>query len=106
MNNIKEFDEHHLSRRDFWLATSPVCVGIILLIVIIIFWKRPPARRFRAFVARELSRSPKKKMDDIENQWQELGSSSENSTSGVTPSGGSRAPSVPDTTGLQPPQRA
>jgi len=103
MNNIKEFDEHHLSRRDFWMATGPVCVGIILLTVIIISWKGPTARRLRAYVGRKLSRPlKKKKIDDIESQWQELGSS-EDSTSAVTPSDSSRAPSVPDIVGLQPP---
>jgi len=102
MNNIKEFDEHHLSRRDFWLATGPVCVGIILLTVIIISWKRPTARRLRAYVMRGLSRPLKEKIDDIENQWQELGSS-QDSTSADTPSDSSRAPSVPDLVGLPPP---
>jgi len=41
MNNIKEFDNAPMSKRDFWLATFPVLVGILLLTAIIILWKRP-----------------------------------------------------------------
>jgi len=40
MNNIKEFNDHPLSRRGFWKITGPVSAGITLLAVIAILWGR------------------------------------------------------------------
>jgi len=54
MNNIKEFNDHPLSRNDFWQITGPLCAGIILLAVIITFWERRPIVRFRSYVGRKL----------------------------------------------------
>ena len=94
MNNIKEFSEHPLSRNDFWQITGLLCAGIILLAVIVIFWERPVAARFRAYVRRKLARPPKEKIDDTEDQRWEY-RPSRNSTSVVTLSGRSRAPGLP-----------
>ncbi|CUS12893.1 unnamed protein product, partial [Tuber aestivum] len=66
MNNIKEFNASPISRRDFWMVTGPVCGGIILLTVVIIFWERLVGRRFRAYASQKLS--PKWKIDGIESQ--------------------------------------
>jgi len=48
MANIQEFDAAPMSRRDFWLATFPVFVGIILLTFIVVLWRRPWAVRLRS----------------------------------------------------------
>ena len=48
MDNIKGFSGNPLSRRDFWLTTGPVCLGVIVLSVILISWERPRWARFRA----------------------------------------------------------
>ena len=94
MNNSKEFNEHPLSRSDFWNITGPLCVGIILLAVIIIFWERPTAARFRAYVRRILSLSPKEKIDYVEDQPKGY-RASKNLISAATPGGSSRAPGLP-----------
>ena len=66
MENIKEFKEHPLSRTDFWLTTGPLCAAIIVLAIIIIFWKHSPGSRFRAYVRWKLGLPPKKKIGDDE----------------------------------------
>jgi len=40
MNNIKEFKDNPLCRRDFWQITGPVSAGITLLAVTAILWGR------------------------------------------------------------------
>jgi len=73
MNNIKEFNDHPLSRNDFWKITGPLCAGIILLAVVITFWERPLVANFRESFRRILGLTlpHKKKEDDVEDQRQE-----------------------------------
>ncbi|PWW79092.1 hypothetical protein C7212DRAFT_355230 [Tuber magnatum] len=40
MSNIKDHEKKY-TLRDFWLATGPVLVGILLLTLIVVYWKRP-----------------------------------------------------------------
>ncbi|KAG0128935.1 hypothetical protein HOY82DRAFT_522130 [Tuber indicum] len=58
MDNLKLFDNKKMSKRDFWLTTGPVTSGIVLLTVIIIFWKRPEGRDFRKYLRRIFGLSP------------------------------------------------
>ncbi|PWW79097.1 hypothetical protein C7212DRAFT_153698 [Tuber magnatum] len=39
-NNIKDFSKSPITKRYFWLVTGPVCGGVILLTVVIMFWER------------------------------------------------------------------
>ncbi|KAG0641318.1 hypothetical protein HOY80DRAFT_883382 [Tuber brumale] len=50
MDNLNLFDNKKMTKRDFWLTTGPVTSGIVLLTALIIIWKRPEAKKFRAYV--------------------------------------------------------
>ena len=69
MNNIKEFNAHPISRRDFWLATFPVLVGILLLTAIIILWKRQYVIKLRS----DLKTSSIEKWSSIKKKWSGVG---------------------------------
>ncbi|CAZ79523.1 unnamed protein product [Tuber melanosporum] len=76
MDNLKLFGDTKMSILDFWLITAPVTAAIILLTVIVVFWKRPGApefreravKKFKATIDKILCRSPTKKPHDAENQ--------------------------------------
>ena len=68
MNNIKEFNEHPLSRLDFWRITGPVCAGITLLALVIISWERLRL----AYVKNKLDSFREKRRRDIEAQWRRI----------------------------------
>jgi len=53
MANIQEFDAAPMSRRDFWLATFPVFVGILLITLIVVLWRRPRAVHLRAVIKKK-----------------------------------------------------
>ncbi|PUU79595.1 hypothetical protein B9Z19DRAFT_1081323 [Tuber borchii] len=57
MNNIKEFDGKPISLAKFWAVTGPVSVGGILLIVIIVLWKRRAAIELRSQLKEKLGQS-------------------------------------------------
>jgi len=61
MSNIKEFNEHPISLKEFWLATVPVLAGVMLLIIVVILWKRPWAIALRSQGAKWSMRSPAEK---------------------------------------------
>jgi len=67
MNNIYEFDAHPISRLDFWAITAPVSAAIILLTIVMVFWKNPRVVKFTFYAKEKLRRSPKRKAD-LENQ--------------------------------------
>jgi len=56
---MKEFGDTpgKLSLRQFWLATAPTLAGVLLLTVIVIFWKRESAKELRSR-AYEILREP------------------------------------------------
>jgi len=69
MNNIKEFNNNPLSRREFWVITGPVCAGLALLAVILLLLGSPRATRF----LRNAAGYKPSGTADIENQSQEYG---------------------------------
>jgi len=54
MNNIKEFNNNPISRREFWAITGPVCGGITLLAVMILSLSLEGVSRFMRSVGWEL----------------------------------------------------
>ena len=54
MNNIKEFSEHPMSRKEFWTATLPVTGAILLLTTLIITWKRLYSKELRSRFRKKL----------------------------------------------------
>ena len=52
MQTMKEFGDTQgkLSLRQFWLATAPTFVGVLLLTILVILWKRPSAETLRSRV--------------------------------------------------------
>ena len=81
MNNIKEFNAHPISRRDFWAITGPICVAVVLLTVIFITWEREKVKAWRKTTREKLKVFTKKKISDVKDWWQKP---SRNSGSDVT----------------------
>ena len=54
MNNIKEFDGKPISLAKFWAIAGSVSVVGILLIVIIVVWKRRAAIKLRSQLREKL----------------------------------------------------
>ena len=61
MNNIKEFNRNPISLSSFWLITGPTLTAILLLMVVIVFWKRQTAVAFRAYIWGGLGLPPRRK---------------------------------------------
>ncbi|PUU80824.1 hypothetical protein B9Z19DRAFT_682159 [Tuber borchii] len=68
MQTMKEFGDSpgKLSLRQFWLATGPTLVGVLLLTVMIVLWKRPVVIALKANIKKKLSIHQRKMISDIE----------------------------------------
>jgi len=77
MNNINEFNAHPISRRDFWLIAGPVSAAIVLLTAVMVLWKHPRAATVKSYVKEKLHRTPKGKINDLEDQTSPMPNSQE-----------------------------
>ena len=88
MNNIKEFNAHPISRRDFRVITGPICLAVVLLTVIYITWEREKVKAFRQDSRKKLKGFTEGKMGDIKNLWEKY-----RPTKNSTSEDGSKIPS-------------
>ena len=65
---VIERQEGPISLTDFWLTAGPLTISLLVPIIMLTTWKRPVTVKFGGYVGKKLSRSPKEKTDDIENQ--------------------------------------
>jgi len=52
MNNIKEFNDHPMSRKEFWAVTAPATAAVLSYTALIACWKRPSMIAFRSNLRR------------------------------------------------------
>ncbi|KAG0641316.1 hypothetical protein HOY80DRAFT_1135348 [Tuber brumale] len=63
-----ESAEGPITPADFWLTAGPLTISLLVPVILLTTWKRPATAKFNAYVRKRLSRSPKGKTEDIENQ--------------------------------------